>query len=70
MTVMIAERSSTRVSPYVLRARAGDTFRISMLISPAMISSVPAAGSQLNLNWVGTGSPAALRMSSPGQSNR
>ena len=39
-----------------------------MVISPAMTSSVPAAGSQLNLNWVGTGSPALLRMSSPGQS--
>ncbi len=41
-----------------------------MLIRPAITSRVPAAGSQLNLNWVTTGSPAALVMSSPGQSKR
>ena len=39
-----------------------------MLIRPAMMSRVPAAGSQLNLNSVTTGSPAGLVMSSPGHS--
>ena len=37
---------------------------------PAITSMVPAAGNQLNLNCVSTGSPAGLVMSSPGQSNR
>ena len=40
-----------------------------MLTRPAMISRVPAAGSQLNLNSVTTGSPALLTMSRPGQAN-
>ena len=37
-----------------------------MLIRPAMTSRVPAAGSQLSLNCVSTGSPALLTMSQPG----
>src|SRR4051794_233914 len=71
ITVTIAERSSTYVRPYVRSAVAGAILRINEVMMPAMIISVPAAGSQLSVYVVlATGSPAGLNTSRPGQWNR
>ena len=58
------------VRPYARTALPGEIRRASIVSRPQISSSVPAAGSQLNLYVTAVGvSPLALRMFSPGQSN-